>query len=314
MEPTASSPVTSWQHRVLHRVLLALSALANRGKPDIRKRRIRFERFSSRLPMPKGVQVQPVDVDGIPGEWLIPENAASNGAILYLHGGGYVMGSRRSHRHFVARLARAAGVRALLLDYRLAPEYPFPAAVQDAQTAYRWLLGRGYAPQQIILAGDSAGGGLALAALLALRAAKAPQPVAAACFSPWTDLALTGDSIRAKATVDPIVPVKHLQLVAATYLHGADAKAPLASPLYGDLHGLPPLLILVGTNEVLLDDSIRFAERARKAGVEVELDVWPEMLHVWPFFATFLPEGREAFARAGKFVREKLASGIAPPV
>jgi monoterpene epsilon-lactone hydrolase len=227
-------------------------------------------------------------------------------ALLYLHGGGYVICSPDTHREMVAHLAKASGCRVLLLDYRLAPEFPFPAAVEDAVAAYRWLLAQGYPARGLAVAGDSAAGGLTVAALVVLRYLGLPMPGAAVCFSPWTDLACTGETLASKASEDPIVSLPLLEQLAQTYLAGADPRSPLASPLYADLWGLPPLLVQVGTAETLLDDSRRLADRCREAGVEVSLEEWEGMPHVWHFFVSFLPEAQQAIARAGEFLRQRL--------
>jgi len=255
---------------------------------------------------PSDVTYRPVAAGGVKAEWVIPPQAAEGKAILYFHGGGYVFCSPDTHRELVAHLAKAAGIQALLLDYRLAPEFPFPGAVEDAVAAYRWLLSQGYRPEGVGLAGDSAGGGLAVAAMVAFRYLGLPMPGASVCFSPWTDLACTGASMETKAKEDPIVSKLLLQALAAIYLQGADPTTPLASPLYADLRGLPPLLVQVGTAETLLDDSRRLAERCREAGVEVQLDEWEGMPHVWHFFVSFLPEAQEAIAKAGEFLRRHL--------
>jgi acetyl esterase/lipase len=238
----------------------------------------------------------------VPAEWIVAPGAAEDRYVLYLHGGGYVMGSINTHREMVSRISRAAGVRALALDYRLAPESPFPAAVDDATGAYRWLLAQGAKP-----AGDSAGGGLTLATLVAIRDAKLPVPAAGVCLSPWADMEGVGASMTSKAKEDPIVQKEMLLGMAKLYLGGADPKTPLAAPLHADLRGLPPLLIQVGSAETLLDDSTRVAERAKAAGVKVDLEVWSEMIHVWQLFAPILPEGQEAIAKIGKFIREHTA-------
>jgi acetyl esterase/lipase len=213
---------------------------------------------------------------------------------LYLHGGGYCIGSPRSHRHLAAALAVAMHAIAIVPDYRLAPEHPFPAALDDAVSVYRGLVAEGAAPSRIVVAGDSAGGGLTVATLVALRDAAVALPAAAACLSPWTDLTCTAASYETKQAADPIVRRAGVGEMARAYLAGQDAKTPLASPLFADLHGLPPLLVQVGSDEVLLDDAVQLAERAKAAGVPATLEVWEDMIHVWPWFITLLDEAPKA--------------------
>ncbi|MBI3798128.1 MAG: alpha/beta hydrolase [Deltaproteobacteria bacterium] len=273
--------------------------------PDMKSMRAVMEEMS--VPVPPDVKCTPVNAGGVPAEWVIAPGAAEDHFLLYLHGGGYVLGSINTHREMVSRLSRAAGVRALVLDYRLAPESPFPAAVDDATAAYRWLLSQGAKPACTVIAGDSAGGGLTLATLVALRDAKVPLPAAGVCLSPWADMEGVGASMTSKAKEDPVVQKEGLLGMAKLYLGGADPKTPLAAPLHADLRGLPPLLIQVGSAETLLDDSTRVAERAKMAGVKVDLEVWNEMIHVWQLFAPILPEGQEAIEKIGKFIRGHIA-------
>ena len=259
-----------------------------------------MERISEHVA--RDVTCEPVDAGGVPAEWIAAPGAIADRVILYLHGGGYVLGSINTHRAMIARIARASNARALAIDYRLAPEHPFPAAVEDATAAYKWLLAQGYKPAKIVIAGDSAGGGLALATLIALRDAKQPMPAGCVPISPWTDLEGTGDSIRTKAAKDPMVQQDNLAGSAKQYIGGADPKNPLLSPLHADYRGLPPMLIHVGEAEILLDDATRVAERAKRAGVDVQLEVWDDMIHVWHVFAKILPEGQQAIDKIGKFV------------
>ena len=251
---------------------------------------------------------RPVDAGGVRAEWISAPDSHDDRAMLYLHGGCYGSGSVESHRDLMSRLSLAAATRVLGLNYRLAPEHPFPAAVEDAAAAYRWLLDTGFEPARIAMVGDSAGGGLALATMIAARDAGLPLPSAVVCLSPWVDLGLTGTSMDAKAGDDPIVSREMLRGWVKLYLGDHNARSPLASPLYADLHGLPPLLIQVGASEVLLDDATRLAERASSAGVETTLEVWPDMIHVWHTFAAILPEARQAIARIGEFVRTHLGA------
>jgi len=250
------------------------------------------------------------------GEWIEPihpeSSAGTQPTVLYLHGGGYYFCSPRTHRPITYALAAGAQARVFALDYRLAPEHPFPAAVDDALAAYRALLEQGIAHTSIVLAGDSAGGGLALATLVALRDAGDLLPAAAAVFSPWTDLAATGHSLVSNSERDATFHGASIGPAAQIYLGDASATDPLASPLYADLHGLPPLLIQASDSEVLRDDALRFAERARAAGVEVQLETWADTPHAWQIFAQWLPEARTALGRACVFIkRSTRRSGLA---
>jgi phosphinothricin tripeptide acetyl hydrolase len=269
------------------------------------ERRAQYERAEKVFPTPPDVKVEHVSAPVAPAEWLRPPAAEPGRVVLYLHGGGYVIGSPRSHRHLAAAIAAAAGASALLLDYRLAPEHPFPAAVEDATAAYRWLLEQAVAPARVVIAGDSAGGGLTVATLLALREAGVPLPAAAVCISPWVDLTCGGASYRTKAEADPIVRRAGVEQMAQAYLGATPPRTPLASPLFADLRGLPPLLIHVGSDEVLLDDATQLAERARAAGVETTLEVYERMIHVWHWFLPMLAEAETAVEAIGRFVRAR---------
>ncbi len=260
---------------------------------------------------PPGVSATPVDAGGVAAEWVVADGADSARRLLYLHGGGYVMGSPDSHRELAGRISIASDVAVLLLDYRLAPENPFPAAVDDAQASLRWMQSNGpsgaRAAAATFVAGDSAGGGLAISTLVAARDAGEPLPDAAVTISAWADLACTGESIETRAKVDPMVTKEVLLRMTREYMQGGDPSTPLASPIHADLSGLPPLLLNVGDAEVLLDDTTRLAKRAAAAGVEVTLDVWPEMMHIFPVFAAVLPEGQQAIDRIGGFLKQRAA-------
>lgn len=263
-----------------------------------------WEALAARFPAADDLAYAEDVADGVPVQWVEAPGADPDRVVVYLHGGGYVLGSVSSYRAFAGRISRAAAARVLLVDYRLAPEHRFPAAVDDAVAAVRWLARREGGLARVVLAGDSAGGGLTLAVMLALRDAGHALPAAAVCISPSTDLAKTGESISTRAHLDPIVSVPSTFAHARRYLgDDGDPTHPLASPLYAQLHGLPPLLVMVGTHEILNDDSTRFAEKARGAGVDVTLDIAQDMVHIWPFFAAILPEGRQAVERIGAFVR-----------
>lgn len=291
------SPINKFIRKMVPRLFPSFSL-------PVAEQRAKAEKMARFMRLPKGVTCQPVEADGIPGEWFIPE-WAEEGVILYLHGGAYALGSVNAHREFLSRLTKACRVRILAIDYRLAPEHPHPAAVEDAVAAYLWLLEQGFAPQEIIIAGDSAGGGLTLATLLALGDGAQPLPAGAVCISPWTDLALTGASMQGKVKEELILDPDSLAKFAGWYADGQALTDPLISPLYGDLTGLPPLLVQVGTEEILLDDAKRFAERAEAAGVDVDLAVYEGMFHVFHMFP-FFNETREAMEGIAEFVRAKV--------
>jgi epsilon-lactone hydrolase len=276
--------------------------------PELAERRKRLDALGAQYAIPSEVRLEPSSAGGVPAEWSEAPGADPARVLLYVHGGGYVSGSLVSHRHMVAEAARQAGVRALALDYRLAPEHPFPAPVEDAVAGYRHLLDAGFAPSRIAIGGDSAGGGLTVATLVAIRDQRLPLPACGWCVSPWVDLEGLGESMEALDAIDPMVKKPYLLEIARDYLGGADPRSPLAAPLHADLRGLPPLLIQVGAAETLLDDSVRLAGRAGAADVAVTLEVWPEMIHVWHLFHPQLAAGRKALARAGQFVREHLAT------
>ncbi|MDP7586990.1 MAG: alpha/beta hydrolase [SAR202 cluster bacterium] len=266
--------------------------------------RLSYERIMSVLPMDDDIETERVGVNGVPAEWVWAPESQENRVILYLHGGGYLFGSARTHRVMLAHMARAAKARVLALDYRLAPEIPFPAPVEDSVSAYRWLQAQGISPHKIAIGGDSAGGGLVVAALVALRSVGEPMPAAGVCISAWTDMESTGTSMATNAEADPSVSKERLLKIAKVYLGGKDPRAPLASPIHADLTGLPPLLLQVGSIEVLLDDSTMLKSRAKEAGVSVEMEVWEDMPHVWHHYAPILPEARKAIGKIGEFVLE----------
>ena len=275
--------------------------------PPVADMRKGFDVLASKFPLTPEFTFTRVDAGGVPAAWVEAPGADSGRTMLYLHGGGYVIGSIDTHRELAGRLSQAAAARVLIIDYRLAPEHPYPAAVEDAAAAYRWLLANGADAARTTIAGDSAGGGLTVAAMLALRESGDPLPAAGVCLSPWVDMEGIGDSMTGKADVDPMVRYEGLVRMASLYLNGADPRTPLAAPLYADLSGLPPLLIHVGTAETLLDDAVRLADRAKAAGVDVTFESWDDMIHVWHLFAPRLPEGQQAVERVGEYVRERAA-------
>ena len=293
----------SWQARTLRSLLSARRFLTPKlGGQDIESARANLD-MAGELWRPI-IHIDHIETlaNGVPSEWVIPAGLGSDRVILYLHGGAYNAGSTRSHRALAANIAYAARARALVIDYRLAPEYPYPAALVDAFSAYRWLLDEGFRPEQIAVTGDSAGGGLTIALLTALHERDYPMPAAAVVLSPWTDLSTSGASWQENAQADYLIHGSKLKEAARLYLNDANPQTPLASPVYANLKGLPPLLIQVGSEEVLLSDSERLAENARLSGVDVTLEVWDSMQHVWQFAASFLPEARQAIDRIGEFI------------
>src|SRR5215472_14829500 len=283
--------------------------LASRVRSDdYRQRRKDMDARALEYKMAPDVTVEPVTANGVRAEWTSTPSDARDAALLWLHGGGYVIGSLESHRHLVSEAGRATRAWALALDYRLAPEHPFPAAVEDAVSGYRYLLARGIRPGRIAIAGDSAGGGLVVAAMLAVRDAGLAQPACGWCISPWVDMGAIGESITSRAAADPMVQRDGLLDMATLYLNGADPRSPLAAPIYADLRGLSPLLIQVGAAETLLDDAIRLAQVAGAADVRVDLQVWPEMVHVWHLFHPELAAGKRAIQAGGDYIRAVMAA------
>ncbi|WP_417515373.1 alpha/beta hydrolase [Minwuia sp.] len=280
-----------------------LTARPQPENPTPGEMRERFDKLAQFLPLPNDAQVTAVDAGGVPSEWVSAPGVSGDRVIFYLHGGGYVIGSVTTHRRLAYDFSKAADARVLVVDYRLAPEHPYPAAVEDAVAAYRWLLGQGTSPSNIAIAGDSAGGGLTMATLVSLRDRKIDLPACAVPMSPWVDLEGVGDSMTSKHDVDPMVQKAGLDRMAAFYVGDADYRDPLVSPMHADLSGLPPLLIQVGTRETLLDDARRLHEKALADGVISSLEEAGGMVHVWHLFAPMLSEGRDAIDRAGAFMK-----------
>jgi len=274
------------------------------GTVTIEEQRAGMEPQLGSQPLADGVAVEEIRVGAMTADWVTSPNSANGRVVLYLHGGGYVMGSKRTHRELASRIARDASARVLVLEYRLAPEHPFPAAIEDATEAYRWLRKQGVAASSIAIGGDSAGGGLTLATLLKLRDAGDALPACAVLLSPWTDLEGTGASAQPGGADDPMIPLAALRDMGKIYAQQSTANA-LASPVYANFKGLPPLLIQVGTRELLLDDSTRVADKARAAGVPVRLEIEDGAFHVWQAMPG-LPEAVEAVKRIGAFVRERI--------
>jgi epsilon-lactone hydrolase len=282
--------------------------LASKPRPvGWSKRRQRIDEVGSVWPVADDVRLTAVDLGNVPGEWSIVPGSDAARVLLFFHGGGYCSGSVRSHRRMVSEAGRAGGVRTLAVEYRLAPEHPFPAALDDALTAWRFLRNEGIAAAHIAIGGDSAGGGLTAALINHLRDAGEEQPACAWLVSPWTDLTMSGPTLASKDAVDPLIHKGYLGELADAYLPaGVERKDPRVSPLYADLAGFPPTLIQVGSDETLLDDAVRFASVAGAAKVAVTLEIWPDMIHAWPLWNARLEAGRRALAAAGRFMRGHL--------
>jgi acetyl esterase/lipase len=288
-------------------VIQFLQANAADDRTDIAGRRARMDALAGYFPLADGTEVEPGVMGGIGGEWVRARRARRDAVLLYLHGGGYIVGSPKSHRHIAAAIGEAGGLSVFAADYRLAPENPFPAAVDDGLAAYTALLDSGLAADKLAIAGDSAGGGLTLATLLAARDKGLPMPACAVAISPWADLSQGGEAYRTRARRDPMITKDGLDAMAAAYLCGADAKTPLASPAFADFKGLPPLLVQVGTEEALHSDAEAVKARAEDANVEVSFESWAGMVHVWHAFHPILSEGRDAIARIGSYLKAHIA-------
>ena len=296
----------SEQHESMLAMLRSAPAPPEGTPLDVAAARAGMDAMSAMTPLPENVTFETLTVAGVPAEWARPSGSDDSKVLLYLHGGGYVLGSIASHRNLAARIAEASGTRALILEYRLAPETRFPGAVDDATSAYRFLLDQGIRPEHIVIGGDSAGGGLTFATLLNLRELSLPQPGAAFALSPWVDLEMRGETMESKADVDPMCQRGGLHEMAALYLGEEDRQTPLASPLHADLTGLGPMLIQVGTAETLLDDSIRIVERLCNAGVAVDFQPFEDLIHVFQAFAPIVPESVDAIEKIGGFVKSHL--------
>jgi epsilon-lactone hydrolase len=271
------------------------------------ERRQRLDEVGSVWPAATDVKLEPVDLGGVPGEWSSVAGSDASRVLMFFHGGGYCSGSIRSHRRLVTEAGRSAGIRTLAVGYRLAPEHPFPAAMDDALTAWHFLRQQGIAARHIAIGGDSAGGGLAVALNNRLRDADEELPGCVWLVSPWTDLTMSGSTLITKDNVDPIIHKGYLGELADAYVPpGMGRKDPRVSPLYADLKGLPPMLVQVGSAETLLEDATRFAAAAGAADVSVTLEIWPHMIHAWPMWNAGLKPGRSALAHAGAFMRAHL--------
>ena len=289
----------------LDKILSIFDKQATLGTLSLEEERAGLDEGGARFKVPEDVTMQPVNVDGVEGEFLIAPGASDNKVVLYLHGGGYVIGSIKSHRYLMQNISRHSGAKVLGINYRLAPENPYPGALEDATKAYRWLLAQGYEAKNIAIGGDSAGGGLTLATLVNLRDNNDPLPAAGVLISPWADMTGEADSVTSRAESDPMVKPDGLFTLGAHYLNGTDPKNPQVSPVFSEMNGLPPLCIHVGGREILYDDAITVADNARAAGVEVELLCEPELFHVWHAFAPMLEEAQQAVEKIGAFLKKQ---------
>ena len=271
---------------------------------SIKQLREETEEAGSKIPLPENTKVEKIIADGVHAEWISCGKVNTNKIFMFIHGGGYYRGSIASTRATVARISEQAGVQCLSINYRLAPEHPFPAAIDDTYTAYNWILKQGINPQNIIVSGQSAGGGLCLALLLKIKDNKGTQPLGAVAISPWTDLSQSGNTMTTNEEIDPIISKKYLDRMAGLYLKDLSFSLPLASPLFGDLSELPPILIQVGTAETMLDDSKRFYEKAKKANVDINIEIWTDMFHGWHGNAHILKDAELAIESIGNFCKK----------
>lgn len=290
-----------------------IKLLKQTAEADIHKRvedsRKSLDQLATLVTLPKDVTIESININDLPANWISAPESNLDKVILYLHGGGYMEGSLISHQDLAIRIGRASKSKVLLIGYRLAPEHPFPAALEDSIMVYKWLTTeKNVLPQNIVIAGDSAGGGLTLCTLLKLRDENIPLPAAAVCLSPWTDLAITGNSIKKNYKIDPWLKPSEIYFMAELYIGDNDPENPYISPLYGSFYNLPPILIHVGSHEILLDDATRVATKAKNEGVDTTIEIWDEMLHVFQAFADWAPEGQEAIDKIGEFIQSKLKS------
>lgn len=301
--------MASWQAHALDIACRVFVKRKMKKSPDLQTVRAALSGNGRVPPVPQGTRIEPATLGGVPGEWVRHERTQAGAPVLlYLHGGGYFACSPATHRPLTSAFAHA-GFAVFAPDYRLAPEHPYPAALDDAHAVWHALRAQGHAPSRLAVAGDSAGGGLSLALLLRLRDEGAALPAAACLFSPWTDLAGTGESVRGNEKREALLWGPGMPVGAGFYANGHDLRDPLLSPHYGSHAGLPPLLIHVGEREILRDDSRRLADSAGSAGVRVELRIWPVVPHVWQLGHRFVPEGRESLQRAAAFLREACGAG-----
>lgn len=295
----------SWQSHILRLTQRGFRAFSGKfAGLDVAQERRNSTVAEKIFRLSPSVQYSAVMANAVPAEWVFPIGLSATRVVLYVHGGAFYLGSLAGTRPVAGKIALTGKARVLTIDYRLTPEYPFPAALNDTLMAYEWLLANSVLPESIVLVGDSAGGTLVLALLIQLRDQDKPLPRGAVCLSPATDLTMSGDTWTLNARNDLLMEPAKIRAAIDLYLHGTDPRTPLASPLYADLHALPPLLLLVGSDECLLSDATRFATKAQAAGVAITLEIWDRMQHGWHITADFLPEGRQAIERIGKFIEQ----------
>jgi monoterpene epsilon-lactone hydrolase len=291
--------------RILTKYLVASKFNPNMTIDEMRRG---MESLTKLARLPSKTKVEKVSFNGISAEWICAKEAHEDRVILYLHGGGYNIGSLNTHRELAAHISMTSGAKVLLPNYRLAPEHPFPSALEDTTSAYRWLLDTGLTGRNISIAGDSAGGALSIATSISLRDTGEPSPASIACISTWTDLEMSGNSIKTLAKIDPLLNLQLLKIMASNYIGDNDPCSPLISPIYADLRGISPLLIHVGSDEMLLDDSTRIAEKAKNAEVDVTLKIYDQMWHAWHLNVRLMPEAKNAIEELGSFIRKHFAN------
>ena len=291
-------------NKVLKEIIAAKRKNPYTEVKSIKQLREETEVSGSKIPLPENTKIEKIMADGVHAEWITCGNVNAEKIFMFIHGGGYYRGSIASTRAIVARISEQAGLRCLSIDYRLAPEHPFPAAIDDTYTVYNWIVKQGINPKNIIVSGQSAGGGLCLALLLKIKDNKGAQPLGAVAISPWTDLSQSGDTMKTNEDIDPIISKKYLDRMAGLYLKGSPVTLPLASPLFGDLSKLPPILIQVGTAETMLDDSKRFFEKAKKVNVDINIEIWKDMFHGWHGNAHILKDAELAIQSIGNFCKK----------
>ncbi|MFO7749253.1 MAG: alpha/beta hydrolase [Desulfobacteraceae bacterium] len=289
--------------KILAAVLRQLRAAPDFTREGIEKYREFLDTSAKAFKIDRTAGFKPVHINGVPGAWIIPARAAKKSVVLYLHGGGFIAGSIASHRDLATRIANASESKALIIDYRLAPEHPFPAGLEDAVQVYTWLLNHGFSAPHIAIAGDSAGGGLAVSLLLTIRDKGLPMPGCAALISPWTDLECKTPSHTTNQTTDPMLNQHMLFSTAQLYTEEKNWRHPLVSPANGDFQGLCPLLVQVGSKEILQDDAVLLVQKAKEAGVPAEIEIWEGMFHVWHYFSRYLDQGRKAVEKIGSFIK-----------